>query len=99
MQKSLAELNETDWKLIKDLAAAFYSPREIAIAAELNISEFVDACAVEGNECFNAVYGDRMKSEYEVRVSIIKVAKAGSVPAQSMAMDMFNKSKIKWTEK
>ncbi len=99
MPKSLSELNAEDWKIAKDLAAALYSPKEIAVALEANVSDFVDACMAEGTECYNAIMAARLETEYKLRVSIIKVANAGSVPAQSMAREMFKESKIKWNDK
>mgnify|MGYP001582592429 CR=1 FL=1 len=95
MQRSLNDITAEDLAEINKLAAAFYVPKEIAMILELPTGLFMEACTTEGTECFNAFNGGRLKSEYEVRAAVVQLAKAGSSPAQTMAMQMINTSKMK----
>jgi hypothetical protein len=47
------------------------------------------------SDFYKAYYKGRLQSEYDLRKSVVKLAKSGSSPAQTMAMDMLNKSKLK----
>lgn len=98
MQKSLNDLSSEDFEEIKKMASVFFSPKEIALCMELAISEFVEECNTQETACFNAYQGGLLLSEYEVRLSIVKFAKAGSTPAQTMSMDMLNKVKLKMND-
>jgi hypothetical protein len=87
MQKSLSD--------ITDLASLFFTPREIAIMLEMPADEFVAACQDENSEEYKAFQSGRLQSEVDLRKSIIKLAKSGSSPAQTMSMDLLKQSKIK----
>ena len=94
MQKSLADLDNADFEEITRLAALFFTPREIAIMLEVEVELFILECANEHGKCYQAFYGGRLQQEVDLRTSILKMAKAGSGPAQTMAMDILTKSKI-----
>lgn len=95
MLKSLNKLSEEDKDLVIELASLYFIPEEIAVMLE--------ADPTEANECYHSGSGDfynsfqkgRLQSEVELRKSIMMLAKAGSSPAQSMAMDLLKKSKSK----
>ena len=95
MQRSLNDIKEEELAEIGKLAAVFYTPKQIALILELPVAEFVEACSEEGTVCFNAFFGGRLKSEYEVRAAVVQLAKAGSSPAQTMAMQLLNNSQMK----
>lgn len=99
MQKSLNDISADELEEIKKWAALFYTPKEIAVIQEIDIDAFTDACQQEGSAIFNAFFGGRLMSESELRTSIIKLAKSGSSPAQTMALDMLNKSKMKMLDR
>lgn len=92
-------LNEEQLKEVTKLAALCFTPREIAIMLELPAADFIQECEIEGSDCYNAFYSGRLQSEVDLRTSIFKLAKSGSSPAQTMAMDMMKQSKAKMLDK
>lgn len=95
MQKYLVDLVDADFSQIKDLAALFFTPREIAIMLELPADLFIMECNNENSRCYEAFQGGRLQQEVDLRTSILKLAKSGSSPAQTMAMDLLKQSKVK----
>lgn len=97
MQKYLCSLSEEELKQITDLAALFFTPREIALMMELHQEDFVSSCEAPNfyPKVYNAFHSGRLQSEVDLRTRIIKLAKSGSSPAQTMALDLLNKSKLK----
>ena len=98
-QKSLNDINDSDLAEIKKLAALFFTPKEISTMLEINTAAFIEACDTTGDKCFNAFHGGRLQSEVDLRTSTIKLARAGSSPAATMAMALYNQSKIKMLDK
>lgn len=94
MPKSLAELTEPDYEEITSLAALFFTPRDISIMLELPAEQFIRECENTDSPVYLAFYKGRLQAEVDLRTSIMKMAKAGSGPAQTMAMDLLNKSKV-----
>lgn len=87
MQKSL---NDEEKQLIEELASYFFTPREIAEMLEMEPSELIE------DPVFMQLFKTgRFQSEMELRKAIVKLAKSGSSPAQTMSLDMLNKSKLK----
>lgn len=97
MQKYLIEVE--DLQLIEELASYFFTPREVAVMTEINPEEFLNELENEDSRIYQAFQKGRLQSEMELRKSIIKLARAGSSPAQTMALDLFNKSKIKMLDR
>lgn len=95
MQKSLNELAQDQLNEITTLAALFFTPREIAQMLELPAEAFISECCIEGGVLYKAFYSGRLQGEVDLRTGIMKMAKAGSTPAQAMAMDMLKLSKVK----
>lgn len=95
MPKYLSDLHEADLKEVKNLAALFFTPREIAMMLEIDPGQFVMGCDVEGTTVYNAFQGGRLQSEVDYRTSVVKLAKSGSSPAQTMVKEMIDKSKMR----
>ncbi len=95
MPKSLDDITDAEIEEIKTMAAVFFTPKEIALVLEVDANEFIEACTAEGNKFYNAFAGGRLKSEFELRLSIVKLAKSGSSPAQTMSMEMLKNSQMK----
>lgn len=95
MQKSLDDITDADLEEINKMAAVFFTPKEIAMVLEVDLISFVDACNNEENKFYNAFMGGRLKSEYELRLSVVKLAKQGSSPAQTMSLEMLKQSQMK----
>lgn len=77
------------------MAAVFLAPAEIAIMLELDVLEVKAAMQDEAHPFYRAFFKGRLQSEFDLRRSIVKLATSGSSPAQTMAMDLLNKSKLK----
>lgn len=100
MQKYLNDITDEDLKLIEELASYFFTPREIAVMVEVNPEDFIYAIEhAEGSQIATAFLKGRLQNEMELRKSIIKLAKAGSSPAQTMSLDLLNKSRVKMMER
>lgn len=98
MQKFLDEITADQLEEISEMAGVFFTPKQIAQVMELPVNEFVAECDTEGTPIYNAYQAGFLKNEYEVRLAVVKLAKSGSSPAQTMTLDMINKSRIKRTE-
>jgi hypothetical protein len=88
-------LSEEQKKEITDLAAVFFTPKEIAVIMEWFYENVAEDMQDQESDFYKAYYKGRLQSEYDLRKSVVKLAKSGSSPAQTMAMDMLNKSKLK----
>lgn len=93
MPKSLNDI--TDWKEVEELAMVFFTPQEIATILEVPFTEIEESLMDEQTAFYIAFHKGRLQSEYDLRKSIVKLAKSGSSPAQTMAMDLLQKSKLK----
>lgn len=92
-------LTEAQIAEITDLATLFFTPKEIAVMLELDWNKFKFQVELPDSDAYKAFYSGRLQSEVDLRKSIIKLAKSGSSPAQTMALDLFNASKIKMIDK
>jgi hypothetical protein len=95
MPKSLSEISREDLVEITTLAELFFTPDEIALMLEIDRAVMIDQLENNDSEIYRAFQTGRLQSEMELRKSIVKLAKSGSSPAQTMAMDMLTKSKLK----
>ena len=98
MLKSLVDITDEDLLEIKNMAAVFFTPKQIATALEIDQASFIEECRQEGSNCYLAFEGGRLLSEFELRTSIVKLAKSGSSPAQTMALEMLKTSTMKMME-
>lgn len=95
MLKSLSDITDAELQEIQNMAAVFFTPGQIAQVMELDAKVFEEECNTAGNKFYDAFAGARLKSEYELRWSIVKLAKSGSSPAQTMALEMVKNSQLK----
>lgn len=65
---------------------------------ELETEQFVASCKVAGSKCHAAFRGGWLDGEIDVRTGIMKMAKAGSTPAQTAALDIMKKSTLQMTD-
>lgn len=99
MLKSLDEITTDDLVEITRLAGLFFTPSEIAFMLEFD-SSILKAFNSPGkgkynNDIYNSYHGGRLQGEIDLRTGIMKMAKAGSSPAQTMALDLLKASRIK----
>jgi len=82
-------------KEIEELAAVFHSPKEVALMLEIEEAKMQEWMEAQDNEVYRSFQKGRLQSEFELRKSIVRLAKSGSSPAQAMALDMLKQSKLK----
>lgn len=99
MLKSLNDITPAHLDEIKSLAALFFTPKEIMQVLEIDSLVMKDEMEDETSSIYRAFYTGRLQSEAELRKSIVKLAKSGSSPAQTMSMDLLVKSKAKMLER
>jgi len=76
---------------IEELAGCFFTPEDIAIILQLDLNEFTGSRF----ECddFKIPYKrGKLLKEAEIRKAILKMAVAGSSPAQILAKELIDKS-------
>lgn len=87
--------NDEQLKQIEELAAVFFSPQQIAVFLQLEKEFVISEIKTEGKPAHMAYQKGLMQSEWELRKSVLSLAKAGSSPAQAMALDLLSKNKLK----
>jgi len=85
--------SEEQLQLMEVYAAAFFSSKEIAVLLGFDIDEFIDIAEDRYSEVFKRCEAARLKSEFELRSEIIKMAKMGSPAAQTEALRIISNSK------
>jgi len=85
------KLTAQQLKQAEEWAGLLYSPKEIAIIMELDMSAFESEFADESSAVHLAVMRGKLRSEGEIRKSIISLAKDGSASAQEQAMKLVDK--------
>lgn len=91
-------LSATPWNMsftkeqlerIEDMAAALLSPDEISILlglGEEESEEFAELCRNHrSSDVYKAYHGGRLNTKYELRKTVIRLAKAGSPAAEPLA--------------
>lgn len=99
MAKCLNDLTTAELQELQNLAALFFTPRQVAQMLELPAEEFVFACEDPEHAIYKAFYAGRLQGEVDLRTGILKMAKAGSSPAQTMALDLLKQSTLKMLDR
>lgn len=95
MLKSLNDINQEILDQVKELAGCFFTEKQIAEFLEIEFSFFMECMEQDENPLRRAFFEGWMQAEFDLRKCILQLAKAGSSPAQTMASDILNKSKLK----
>lgn len=99
MPKSLNDITANDLEETRKLAALFLTPRDIAVILDIDTASFIERCEDEECKLYQAFQAGRLLSETELRAAVIKLAKSGSSPAQTMAFQMLMNSKMKMLDR
>lgn len=91
MLKYLNDIKEKDLLEIRNLASMFFSIQEISEMLEIDFSTIEEQMSIKDSPIYKAYKGGNYDGQIMVRTGIIKMAKAGSTPAQAMAMDLIKK--------
>lgn len=99
MLKSLNDITAEELAEVESLAGLFFSPREISLMLELPLPEILEQLDINDGNFYRAFQKGRLQNEVDLRKAIMQLARAGSSPAQTMAMDLLNKSKAKMLDR
>lgn len=87
------ELSEKDLEAIERLAAAAYTPREVAFIMGWKPKQFSALVKDEDTDASVAYFKGLYSSELKVRESVMELARNGSSPAQTMANKLFDENR------
>lgn len=99
MQKSLNDITSEELAEVENLAGLFFSPREISVMMEFDADEINEHLDSRQGDFYRAFQKGRLQNEVDLRKAIMQLARAGSSPAQTMAMDLLNKSTAKMLDR
>jgi len=99
MQRSLNDITQEELIEVENLAGLFFSPREISVMLELHLPEILEQLDTSEGNFHRAFQKGRLQNEVDLRKAIMQLARAGSSPAQTMAMNLLNKSKAKMLDR
>jgi hypothetical protein len=94
VKKSLNDITADDLNEIEKLAAALMVPKQIAAILGIDSSFFLSCLRFEGNDVHHRYFRGSLMQEYELKLATIKMAKAGSTPAQNKADDYLKDQKL-----
>lgn len=83
----------------EELARLFFTPREIALMLQVSFDDVQTQMDAATGPIYEAFQRGRLQSEVDLRKGILQLAKAGSSPAQTMAMGLLNKSTAKMLDR
>ncbi|MBS6237450.1 MULTISPECIES: hypothetical protein [Bacteroides] len=83
------QLTDDQLSQVRSMSAALLPPSEIAILLDIPADERDYFCDICKNHCktpiYNAYHQGRLQTKYELRQTVIKLAKAGSPAAEPLA--------------
>lgn len=87
-------LTEEQLTELENMGAVFFSVKECALVLQVDSYEL--SCAIEREDSpeHAAFHGGRLKSEFEVRQSVLKASKQGSSPAQVLALQLIKQYNV-----
>lgn len=80
---------------IKELAALLYTPMDIALILDLDLTEVQAMMKNSESDFFRAYYAGYHETDIGIRNSIFKLAKNGSSPAQAMAKKIAEENEVR----
>lgn len=78
---------------IEEMAGLFMTPKAISIIIGIDEDNFRDALDDEDSLIYKHYYRGHYKAEAELRTAIMRLAKQGSSPAQTLALKLWQESK------
>ncbi len=85
---------------VKELAALFFTPQEIAVMLGLDdVEQFRILCFTPNSLEYKAFHSGRLEQDMLLRKSIITLARQGSSPAQTMAKNILDNSAAKMIDR
>lgn len=87
------EFNTEQLEEIKRLGAAAFNPKQTAFALGIPPGEFTKYMQDETHPACIAYYEGFYSSELAIREGVFQLARAGSSPAQTLAMKIFDETR------
>lgn len=78
---------------IEEMAGLFMTPKAIAIIVGIDESDFMDELDDSDSDLYRHYYRGHYKAEAELRAAVMRLAKQGSSPAQTLALKLWEQSK------
>lgn len=78
---------------IEEMAGLFMTPKAISIIVGIDESDFVDELDDADSAIYKHYYRGHYKAEAELRTAVMRLAKQGSSPAQTLALKLWEQSK------
>lgn len=82
------EFTEEELKEVEEMAALFFSPESIAKVIGISDQDILNCLAIPEHQITIAFARGSLRTEVELRKSILKLAKQGSSPAQTLSMKL-----------
>lgn len=93
------ELTKEQLDQVRQLAALFYTPKQIAIMLELDFSYLHTAMSIEESDVYKAYWAGWFQSDMEYRKQVKRLADLGSSPAQTLLGKIIEDAKLKLLDK
>jgi hypothetical protein len=84
----MREFTDTELKEIEEFASLLFSPEVIAQVMGVELNDFVESIADISSPAAKAFSRGALMTEVELRRSILRLAKQGSSPAQTLSIKM-----------
>ena len=82
------EITEEQYKEIEKWASVFYSVEDVALIMQFDKKEFINEYNDKNSEVYKTFKRSRLKQKGELILSVFNQAKAGSGPAQTLALKL-----------
>lgn len=87
-------LNEAELEVVMEMSALFYSPKEIAVALEVDPDAFITEVRSECGDIYRTYMKGYLEGDIGLRKSVMESALHGSSPAQAMMREIQKSGKI-----
>lgn len=84
----MQQFDDATLEELERLAGLFFSPKQIAVILQFDLEKFKAHLLDDGSPLYEAYQRGKLSSEADLRESIIAIAKQGSSPAQTQAMEL-----------
>lgn len=88
------ELSKEKLDEVTQLAGLFYTPKQVAIIADIRIDEMKAALACEDSQLYRAYWKGYYEAEMQFRTEVKKNSNFGSSPAQTLLAKIIEQHKI-----
>ena len=85
MELTAKELND-----LEEMATALFSPKDCAIALQVDEAKFIDELTLPNSEIFKRYYKGYLSTKLKHNKSVFEVAQRGSSPAQAAIQKMID---------